>query len=74
MKVQNIAVGTATIQIEALDPEMDLLSLNFDEEGNRLPSFRYKWVHLSGLGIMSPSHGLGLTVQDCIKQAEEAMQ
>ena len=74
MKVQNISVGTATIQVEKLDPEMDLLSLNFDEEGNRLLSFRYKWVHLSGFGFMNPSHGLGFSVEDCIKQAEEAMQ
>lgn len=74
MKIQNISVGTATIQIEALDPEMDLLSLNFDEEGNRLPSFRYKWVHLSGFGLMNPRCGLGFTVEDCIAQATEAMQ
>lgn len=74
MKIQNISVGTATIQIEELNTDIDLLSLNFDEEGNRLPSFRYKWCHLSGLGIMSPSHGLGFTVEDCIAQATEAMQ
>lgn len=74
MKVQNISVNTATIQVEELDQDIDLLSLNFDEDGNRLESFRYKWCHLSGLGFMSPSHGLGLTVEDCIKQAEEAMQ
>ncbi len=74
MKVQNIEIGTATIQVEELDQDIDLLSLNFDEDGNKLPSFRYKWEHLSGFGFMNPSHGVGFSVEDCIKQAEEAMQ
>lgn len=71
---QNIAIGTATIQVEKLDPEVDLLSVNFDEDGSLLPSFQYKWVHLSGFGLMDPSHGLGFTVQDCIDQAKQAMK
>lgn len=74
MKIQTISVGTVTIQIEQLDIETDLLSLNFDEDGNRLESFRYKWVHLSGFGLMNPSHGLGFTVEDCVNQAEKAMK
>lgn len=74
MKVQNIAISTVTIQVEELDQDIDLLSLNFDEDGNRLESFRYKWCHLSGLGLMNPRCGLGFTVEDCIAQATEAMQ
>lgn len=74
MKVQNISVGTATIKVEQLDPDVDLLSLNFDKDGNKLPSFHYKWVHLSGFGLMNPSYGLGFTVEDCVNQAEKAMQ
>lgn len=74
MKVQNISVNTATIQVEQLDPDIDLLSLNFDEDGNRLKSFQYKWEHLSGFGLLYPRCGVGFTVEDCITQAEEAMQ
>ncbi|MFM6159238.1 MAG: hypothetical protein ACKPE3_40720, partial [Sphaerospermopsis kisseleviana] len=70
---QTIEIGTATIQVEKLDPKVDLLSLNFDEDGNKLPSFQYKWVHLSGFGFMSPSFGQGFTVQECIAQAKQAM-
>lgn len=74
MEIQNIAIGTATIQVEELDTDIDLLSLNFDEDGNKLPSFQYKWEHLSGFGFMNPRCGVGFTVEDCIKQAKEAMQ
>lgn len=72
--IQNIEIGTATIQIEELNTDIDLLSLNFDENGNKLKSFQYKWEHLSGFGLMNPRCGVGFTVEDCIKQAEEAMQ
>ncbi len=73
MKTQNIEVGLITIQVEKLDPECDLLSLNFDENGKKLKSFNYKWVHLSGLQLLTPSHGTGFTIEDCIQQAKDAM-
>lgn len=69
----NIEIGLITIQVSKLNPEYDLLSLNFDEDGKKLPSFNYKWEHFSGLQILTPSHGVGFSVEDCIQQAKDAM-
>lgn len=55
-----------TIVITKLD-QYD--NLRFNPIGD---DFNYKWKHSSGLGFLTPDNGLGVSIEDCVKQAKIA--